>query len=301
MDTSDRLPAELTAAHTRAGGAPDAVRPLRRDLRHALPEAAPAGSVSAIACLGDTLPHLPAEADVTRLPHEVARALRPGGHFVATYRDLTPELRGADRFLPVRSTDDRGLTCFLEYTDEDTVQVHDLLHTRTETVWELRAGSCPKLRIAAPWLAERCADAGLWRSGRTGPGRGACASCTPSGPDPAGPPPLPRRVMANSRRATGRWCARRVAGGPREGGRGMRESGSAGGRQRRVPYGAIGLCLALALSIAGIAWTAGLDESGVEVAPPGGAGTFPPATTPAPAPSPHPAGLPGPSPRSRPQ
>ncbi|MER7986591.1 class I SAM-dependent methyltransferase [Streptomyces noursei] len=161
VDTSERLLAELTAAHARAGGAPDALRTLHRDLRGALPEAAVPGSAAAVVCMGDTLPHLPAKEDVGQLLRDVAHALRRGGHFVATYRDLTAELHGTDRFLPVRSTDDRLLTCFLEYRDADTVLVHDLLHTRTATGWELRTSSYPKLRIPARWLAGQCRAAGL--------------------------------------------------------------------------------------------------------------------------------------------
>ncbi|MEW1655087.1 methyltransferase domain-containing protein [Streptomyces sp. NPDC093707] len=161
VDTSDALLAELTAAHARTGGAPDAIRPLCRDIRGALPEAADPASVAAVVCMGDTLPHLPAKGDVTALLHDVARALRPGGHFVATYRDLTAELPGTERFLPVRSTEDRLLTCFLEYRDDDTVLVNDLLHTRSATGWELRTSSYPKLRLAARWVADQCRAAGL--------------------------------------------------------------------------------------------------------------------------------------------
>ncbi|GGX33254.1 class I SAM-dependent methyltransferase [Streptomyces noursei] len=170
VDTSAHLLAELTAAHAGTGGAAEALRPLRRDIRGALAEAAPAGSVAAVVCMGDTLPHLPAKADVTELLGDVARALRPGGHFVATYRDLTVALHGTDRFLPVRSSDDRLLTCFLEYVDDDTVLVHDLLHTRSATGWEQRTSSYPKLRIPARWLVEQCGAAGLEvRHDETGP------------------------------------------------------------------------------------------------------------------------------------
>jgi len=114
-----------------------------------------------VVCMGDTLPHLPAKADVAALLGEVVRALRPGGDFVVTYRDLTGELRGTERFIPVRSTEDRLLTCFLEYRDADTVIVHDLLHTRAEGEWRMAASSYPKLRLSADWLAEQCRSAGL--------------------------------------------------------------------------------------------------------------------------------------------
>ncbi|MFG2982159.1 hypothetical protein ACGFYQ_13020 [Streptomyces sp. NPDC048258] len=111
--------------------------------------------------MGDTLPHLPAATDVTALLDDVRSVLAPGGHLVITYRDLTRPLEGTDRFLPVRSAEDRLLTCFLEYVDEDTVMVHDLLHTRVDGEWSLRTSSYPKLRIGAGRLAAQCRSAGL--------------------------------------------------------------------------------------------------------------------------------------------
>ncbi|WP_227025708.1 hypothetical protein [Streptomyces fodineus] len=68
---------------------------------------------------------------------------------------------GTDRFLPVRATDDRIMTCVLEYVDEQTVMVHDLIHTRTGGTWELRVSAYPKPRIGPAWLVERCAGLGL--------------------------------------------------------------------------------------------------------------------------------------------
>ncbi|MCX2968409.1 MULTISPECIES: class I SAM-dependent methyltransferase [Streptomyces] len=157
VDTSRRLLDEL-ASHV-----PDteAVRPVHGDIRTVLPETAEPGTVAAVVCMGDTLPHLPSKADVPELLGHVGRALASGGHLVVTYRDLTAELRGTDRFIPVRSGDDRLLTCFLEYRDEDTVVVHDLLHTRTDGTWRQQASSYPKLRIPSSWLVERCRAAGL--------------------------------------------------------------------------------------------------------------------------------------------
>lgn len=92
---------------------------------------------------------------------DVAEALRPGGSFVVSYRDLSSELRGRDRFIPVRGSADRILTCFLEYLDEDTVLVHDLLYTRHADTWNLSTGSYPKLRLPHSWVTERCRAAGL--------------------------------------------------------------------------------------------------------------------------------------------
>ncbi|RKN43041.1 class I SAM-dependent methyltransferase [Streptomyces hoynatensis] len=160
VDTSATLLAELVAHAGRAGLAP-AVHPVHADLRGVLPRTVAPGSVATLVCMGDTLPHLPGRPDVQQLIADIATALRPGGSFVATYRDLTRELRGHDRFLPVRSCADRILTCFLDYLDEDVVLVHDLLHTRRDGAWHLKTGSYPKLRLAPAWLAAQCRAAGL--------------------------------------------------------------------------------------------------------------------------------------------
>ncbi|ONK12624.1 class I SAM-dependent methyltransferase [Streptomyces sp. MP131-18] len=162
VDFSRPLLDELTA-HA-AGRA--AVRPVRADLRTALPELVRPGTAELVVCLGDTLTHLPTRGDVAALLNHVADALVPGGTAVLSYRDLTVPLTGTDRFLPVRATADRIMTCFLEYPrdyDDYTVLVHDLVHTRPGPGedWTLRTGSYRKLRLARSWVLEQCRTAGL--------------------------------------------------------------------------------------------------------------------------------------------
>jgi SAM-dependent methyltransferase len=120
-----------------------------------------AASAAVIVCMGDTVTHLRSKADVSHLFQTVHNALAPGGVFVITYRDLTPDLHGAQRFLPVRSDDDTIMTCFLEYTSDDTVIVHDLIYTRQAVGWTLNASSYPKLRLPIAWLAAQLAETGL--------------------------------------------------------------------------------------------------------------------------------------------
>lgn len=64
--------------------------------------------------MGDTLTHLPARELVPRLFAEAFRALR-------TFRDLSSELCGVDRFILVRNTADKIMTCFLEYGSLDAI------------------------------------------------------------------------------------------------------------------------------------------------------------------------------------
>lgn len=157
VDTSRTLLGEL-AAHSHGNSA---IQPVHADIRTVLPQISTPGSVAAIVCMGDTLTHLPSRSDVTSMLGDIAQALAEGGRLVITYRDLSQPLRGTDRFIPVRSTADQLLSCFLEYQDDDTVVVHDLLFTRSGDAWTQQIGSYPKLRISADWLAAQCREAGL--------------------------------------------------------------------------------------------------------------------------------------------
>ncbi|MER6582855.1 class I SAM-dependent methyltransferase [Nonomuraea sp. NPDC001023] len=165
VDTSKALLDELAAA---ADGDP-AIRPVQADIRTALPLITQPGDVDVIVCMGDTLTHLTSKDDVIALLGDIAVALAEGGRLVITYRDLTLPLTGTDRFILVRGTADRLLTCFLDYGG-DTVLVHDVLYTRTGDTWNQQASSYPKLRLGADWLAAQCAAAGLAvRRDETGP------------------------------------------------------------------------------------------------------------------------------------
>ncbi len=108
------------------------------------------GPAEVIVCMGDTLTHLGTKEDVRRLFAAAYSSLVPGGHFVITYRDLSVELKGVDRFIPVRSDDDRIFTCFLEYAPGH-VKVHDLVYERNGE-WSLRKSFYQKLRLSYDWV-----------------------------------------------------------------------------------------------------------------------------------------------------
>ncbi|MFD0436462.1 class I SAM-dependent methyltransferase [Streptomyces chartreusis] len=162
VDLSRPLLGELAAHAARS----PAVRAVRADVRGALRKLVRPGSAGAVVCLGDTLTHLPTRGDVAALFADVAAALAPEGTAVISYRDLTVPLTGTDRFLPVRATEDRIMTCFLEYPDDYndyTVVVHDLIHTRADSDadWTLTARSYRKLRLSHAWVLEQLRTAGL--------------------------------------------------------------------------------------------------------------------------------------------
>jgi SAM-dependent methyltransferase len=106
-----------------------------------------------IVCMGDTLTHLGSKEDVRRLFTATYSSLVPGGHLIITFRDLSAELKGVDRFIPVRSDEDRIFTCFLEYEPEH-VQVHDLVYERNGGEWSLQKSFYQKLRLSYNWVRE---------------------------------------------------------------------------------------------------------------------------------------------------
>ena len=155
FDTSDELLQELLP---RIGSLPVE---LHGDML-SLTQFVPSESADVIVCMGDTLTHLPTLQSVRLLFRAVSITLAPGGLFILTWRDLTPELVGADRFIPVRADADRIMTCFLEYTSPTTVEVHDLIYTRDPSPsWNLEKSSYPKLRLSPSLIAAELAAAGL--------------------------------------------------------------------------------------------------------------------------------------------
>jgi predicted TPR repeat methyltransferase len=113
-----------------------------------------------IVCMGDTVTHLARRDDVVTLMTKIAAALSPGGRFVLSYRDLSVIPEGVDRFIPLRSSDDTIMTCFLEDSG-DSVLVHDLVYVRSESGWALNKSAYPKLKLPQTFMTSAIADAGM--------------------------------------------------------------------------------------------------------------------------------------------
>ncbi len=103
-------------------------------------------SAEVIVCMGDTLTHLESIDDVDALVHLSAHKLIKHGRIILSFRDLTKEIKGTQRFIPVKSDENKILTCFLEYFP-DHVMVYDILHERKDGLWIQKVSSYPKLRI----------------------------------------------------------------------------------------------------------------------------------------------------------
>lgn len=149
LDSSTKLLAEL---ETRKGSLP--IVTMQADIAAGLGEVLP--GLDVIVCMGDTLTHLESKDAVTQLLTQTRAMLAPGCKLVLSFRDLTAELAGIDRFIPVRADAERIMTCFLEYGPE-TVMVHDLLHIRDSEGWTLHKSCYPKLRLGTHWVTAELA------------------------------------------------------------------------------------------------------------------------------------------------
>jgi SAM-dependent methyltransferase len=155
VDTSSELLDELRSC---VGNFPVQIE--KADLRE-LPAIVSAGQATVIVCMGDTLTHLTDKGEVTALFRRAFDALRPGGMLIITYRDLTKELYGTDRFIPVRSDENKIMTCFLEFESAESVLVHDLIYVREGARWSLDKSSYRKIRLGIDWMCEELGKAGF--------------------------------------------------------------------------------------------------------------------------------------------
>ena len=120
-----------------------------------------AESAQVIVCMGDSITHLENRGAVLNVLRVCAKALVPGGALIITYRDLSNELHGLDRFIPVHSDDERVMTCFLEFDETENVLVHDLVYTRDDSGWNFEKSSYRKLRLPAESLESAISSVGL--------------------------------------------------------------------------------------------------------------------------------------------
>src|SRR5262249_39480846 len=126
-----------------------------------------------ILCMGDTLTHLQEQASVDDLFQKIARSLKPDGKFALTFRDYTRPPAGIARFIPVRSDQDRILTCLLETTPRH-MAVHDVLYERHGATWQMKVSPYMKLRLSPEWVVHSLETRGFVV--QIGTGRGGMVS-----------------------------------------------------------------------------------------------------------------------------
>ncbi|MDN5201299.1 class I SAM-dependent methyltransferase [Fulvivirgaceae bacterium BMA10] len=115
---------------------------------------------SLIVCMGDTITHLNSANDLKRLILNSYSILDKKGKFIVTYRDLSAELQGTQRFIPVRSDENRISTCFLEYEKHD-VNVFDIVHEKKGDKWVQKISTYKKLKIPREIIANYFSDVGF--------------------------------------------------------------------------------------------------------------------------------------------
>jgi SAM-dependent methyltransferase len=155
LDTSELLLKEL---QSHQGNLP--IQTLCVDLSK-FSEFVSSATADVIVCMGDTITHLDSKDVVEDLLRLVFDALTPGGRFVLSYRDLSADATGLDRFIPVYADESKIMTCFLEFDRADTVLVHDLVYSRNGQQWLLEKSSYRKLRLPIAWLEDAMAQVGF--------------------------------------------------------------------------------------------------------------------------------------------
>lgn len=99
-----------------------------------------------IICCGDTISHLKNKDELAGFIKDISESVITGGKVLLSFRDYTKELSGDQRFIHVKSDNNRILTCVLDYETEH-VRVTDLLYEKNETGWEQKISSYKKIRI----------------------------------------------------------------------------------------------------------------------------------------------------------
>jgi SAM-dependent methyltransferase len=118
------------------------------------------GPFQAILCLGDTLPHLPDQANVRELIEIAGDLLAPGGILVLEFREQTTEMKGKDAVFTTRADRDRIMQCVLHY-EPTRVWVTDVVHEWTNGAWQTSKSTYPKLRLDAEQIVREAAAIGL--------------------------------------------------------------------------------------------------------------------------------------------
>ncbi len=147
VDSSEILIAEL-----RERTADPKLTTLIADFRHASMYAE-SGPFQVAVCMGDTLVHLATLEEVLQVLRDVFAALIPQGWLVLGFRDLTQELKGIDRAIPVRLDEHQLMSTFLEFEPEHVV-VNDMMFVQQDGRWTMSKSCYRKLRLAPAVVIE---------------------------------------------------------------------------------------------------------------------------------------------------
>ncbi len=113
-----------------------------------------------ITCMGDTITHFENAQRLQEVFKSIRQNLTFNGKLILSFRDLTAELQGVNRFIDVKSDDGRTLTCFLEYYPNHVI-VHDIIHERINATWSMKVSLYQKLRLNETKVSEMLSSAGF--------------------------------------------------------------------------------------------------------------------------------------------
>jgi SAM-dependent methyltransferase len=113
-----------------------------------------------VVCCGDTLSHLNSKIEVDEFIANIVESLSPSGKIIFSFRDYSNKLEGIERFIPVKSDENKILTCVLDYED-DYVNVTDLLYEKTENKWTTKVSSYKKVRLITNNINDRLENFGM--------------------------------------------------------------------------------------------------------------------------------------------
>ncbi len=106
-----------------------------------------------IVCCGDTIAHLDSKEEIESLIIDISNTLTPNGKLILSFRDYRTPLTDNSRFIPVKQSESRMLTCFLEYEDQQ-VKVTDILHEKENGKWIQKVSSYNKVRVSEPMILD---------------------------------------------------------------------------------------------------------------------------------------------------
>jgi len=113
-----------------------------------------------IVCCGDTITHLENTQQIKNLIEGAKEIMTANGQLILSFRDYSNALNDKQRFIPVKSSSDRILTCILEYGTEK-VKVTDLLYEKMDGEWKLKVSSYEKIRIPTQKIIQFIEGSGM--------------------------------------------------------------------------------------------------------------------------------------------
>ncbi|MEQ9216451.1 MAG: class I SAM-dependent methyltransferase [Cyclobacteriaceae bacterium] len=113
----------------------------------------PSDEASLIICMGDSLAYLPSFDALDRFFSGCFNKLSARGKVVITCREYGSSVKGDQRFIPIRTTENKIMTVFLEY-EKCHVKITDQIYTFKDGSWNFQVGSYYKLRLTCSKLIE---------------------------------------------------------------------------------------------------------------------------------------------------